>query len=284
MKAKKLFALVPFLITVLFIAADITAVSAGQPNEIKIHSGSELIAFLEKGAGDTSKRAVLYADVTLSKEISPSILSCELDGNGHMLMVKETVGPYLFETVTETGAVRNLVLSGKIGGSTVAAGIALQNRGTVENCVIKAEFSGAGFASGICHTNSGKIANCFERFSATGEEYGYVRNHICAENYGSVQGCYYSTGEDGTVGAYIKGEEMEFHDLFGTLNSYAERDSRLVGWKAGKKGSPTLDTKVVLSGGSGILLVFVAALIIAVTAFTGIYSQKQKKKIIHDSL
>ncbi len=288
---KKSFVFIPLLVTVLFIVIGITVLTAGQPNEIRIYTGGEFARFLETGAGETAKKAVLCADITLTKAIPPPKLACELDGNGHTLTVKDADIPYLFETVTETGAVRNLLLAGKIGDTDgmVTAGIALQNRGTVENCAVKAEFSGGGFVSGICHTNNGKVTNCFVRSDGTDDKAReYVWNPICAENDGSVKRCYFSTGEDGTVGAYIKGEEIKAENLPGTLNAYAESDPALIGWQTDENGFPTFTTEdssqsaSVFSGGIGVFLVCIIILIIAVPIFTIVYADKQKKKTVYN--
>ena len=288
---KKSFVFIPLLAVLLFIVIGIAVLIAGQSNEIKIYTGSEFARFLEKDAGEASKKAVLYADITLAKTVTPPELACEFDGNGHTLTVKDSDSPCLFETVTETGAVRNLVLAGKIGNtdSMVAAGIALQNRGTVENCVIGADFSGSGFADGICHTNYGNVTNCFVRFRETdGKEPGYIQNPICAENYGSVKRCYYLIGEEDTVGAYIKGEEMKAENLPGALNEYAESVFGLIGWQTDENGLPTLKTDdssqsaSVFSGGIGVFLVCIIILIIAVPIFTIVYDDKQKKKTVYN--
>lgn len=180
---------IPLIITVLLIVIGIVVLVSGQPNEIKIYTNSEFTGFLEKNAGQTEKKAVLYKDIELTKSFEPTMLACEFDGNGHTIEVKADNVFCLFDTVCETGSVKNLVLDGKIGNTDtkVAAGITVKNLGAVENCVIKSDFSGGGFVSGICHTNNGKIINCFVRSCKTDDkELGYVWNPICAENYGSV--------------------------------------------------------------------------------------------------
>ena len=291
---KKSVVFVPLLVTVLLAVFGIAVLIGQQPNEIKIYSNNEFVRFLENEADMTSKKAVLYADVTLKKAIDPPELVCEFDGNGHTVTVKDTGAPCLFSAVAETGAVRNLAVAGRMGGtdSLVVAGITVKNLGTIENCVVRADFSGGGFVSGICHTNNGKTANCFVRSNGMdGKELGYVWNPICAENYGSVKHCYdwdTSADGDGSVGAYIAGEKMKAADLPGALNEYAESDPDLVGWKTDENGIPTLrsdnssQAASVFSGGNGVLLVCIIILIIAVPIFTIVYVDKQKKKVIYN--
>lgn len=293
---KKSFVFIPLLITVLLIVIGIAVLIAGQPNEIKIYTSGEFTRFLEKDAGEASKKAALYADITLQETFDPPELSCEFDGNGHTITVKDTGASCLFGTVTETGAVKNLAIAGKMGGtdSMVTAGITLKNCGTIENCVVKADFSGGGFVSGICHTNSGETANCFVRSNGMdGEELGFIWNPVCAENYGSVRRCYYSdalTDGNDTVGAYIEGEEMNAEELPAALNGYAEGNPDLVGWRTDKNGVPTLKTDnssqsaSVFSGSIGVFLVCIIILIIAVPIFTIVYFDKQKKKVIYNKI
>lgn len=293
---KKSFVFIPLLITVLLIVIGVAVLIAGQTNEIKIYTSGEFTRFLKKDAGEASKKAVLYADITLKETFELSKLCCELDGNGHTITVKDTGAPCLFDTVTETGAVRNLMLAGKIGGtdSMVTAGITVKNFGSIENCLIKADFSSGGFVSGICHTNNGKVANCFVRSNGMfGKELGYVWNPICAENYGSVKHCYHSDASndgDGTVGAYIKGEEMKSENLFGTLNGYAENNPELVGWQTDENGALSLkpesgsQSASVFSGGNGVFFTCIIILIIAVPILTIVYVDKQKKRVIYNKI
>lgn len=284
---KKSFVFIPLIITVLLIVIGIAVLIAGQPNEIKIYTSGEFTRFLEEDTGDASQKAALYADITLQETFDPPELACELDGNGHTITVKDTGVPCLFSTVTETGAVRNLMLAGKMGGtdSMVTAGMTVKNLGTVENCTVNSDFSAGGFASGVCHTNNGVIINCFIRSVETdSKELGYIWNPVCAENDGSVKYCYFSdaAAAEGMVGAYISGEEMKAGDLPAALNGYAEEHPGLVGWQTDDNGVPSLKrdnsshSASVFSDGTGAFLVCIVILIIAVPIFTIVYVDKQK--------
>ncbi len=290
---KKSFVYIPLLVTVLLIIIGVMVMVAQQSNVIKINTSSDLIRFLQKDAGETDKRAVLYNDITMTDSFKPNVLACEFDGNGHTVDVKAGDVSSLFDSVSETGSVKNLVLIGKPGSTDnqVIAGICIRNLGTVENCVIKADFSGVGFVSGICHTNNGVITNCFVGpYEAGYENLRYIWNPICAENNGSVKGSYYSdasTGDYETTGTFISQEEMKSGNLISILNEYCEGDSRLIGWETDKDGYPCLESNdsneaaSVFSGGTAVFLVCIITLIIAVPIFTIVYVDKQKKKVIY---
>ena len=288
---KKWFVLIPLLITVLLIVIGISVLIAKQPNESKIYTGSELTRFLEKDAGQPGKRAVLYADITLEKAYEAKELVCEFDGNGHTVTVRNNNVPYLFDSVAETGRVKNLVLAGKLGGTDnrVTAGICLRNFGTIENCFVCADFSGDGFVDGVCHTNSGHVLNCFVRSYESGDkERRYVWNPICAENAGEVKGCFYSdasTGEYDTAGTHIPADEIG--DIAEMLNEYCKNKPGLIEWEADEAGYPAMraedgsEAASVFSGGIGVFLACIIVLIIAVPIFTIIYVDRQKKKVIY---
>lgn len=288
---KKSFVFIPLLITVLLIIIGISVLIAGQPSKIKIYTSSDFTRFLEKDAGEASKKAVLYADIVLKNSFEPAELACKFDGNGHTINVKDNGVPCLFASITETGSVKNLALTGKEGetAAKVTAGITLQNLGTIENCVVSADFSGGGFVSGICHTNNGIITNCFVRSYETGDkDLRYIWNPICAENYGSVKDTYYSdasAGEYKTAGEFISQEEINSGNPVGTLNEYTESKSGLIGWLADEKGYPCFKSNAgseaasVFSGGIGVFLACIIILIIAVPIFTIVYVDKQKKKV-----
>ena len=293
-KIKKSYIFIPLLITVLLIVVGITVLVAGDPNEIMIHTGNEFVRFLEHGADQPGKTAILCADIRLDDPFDPVELACELDGNGHTLTVKDTGIPSLFSAVTETGAVRNLVLAGKEGSTDlpVTAGIALQNHGTIENCVIGADFSGNGFICGVCYTNNGTVLNCFVRSRDRADTVRrYVSHPICAENDGSVKGCYYSetmTGDYDTVGTHATEDEIGSGKVTEALNEYAEADPGLVGWKNDENGLPTLrsadsmQTASVFSSGNGVFLVCIVVMIVTVPIVTIVYADRQKKKIVYD--
>lgn len=290
---KKSFVFIPLLITVLLIIIGIAVMIAGQPNEINIYTSSELTRFLENATDENAQKAVLCADIILEKAYEPKKLDCEFDGNGHTIHVKDNGVPCLFASVTGNGSVRNLVLTGKEGDTTakVTAGITLQNLGTIENCIVSADFSGGGFVSGICHTNNGIITNCFVRSYETGnKDLRYIWNPICAENYGSVKNSYYSdasAGEYKTSGTFISQEEIKSGNLTEALNEYAKSKSGLTDWLADEKGYPCLksdnsnEAASVFSGGTGVFIVCIIILIIAVPIFTIVYVEKQKKKVIY---
>ena len=287
---------IPLIITVLLIIIGIVVLVAGQPNEVKIYTGSDFFRFVERNANNPEKKAVLYADITLTDSFDAATLACQFDGNGYAIDVKNNNIFCLFDSVAETGSVKNLVLSGKLGGtdSQVTAGICMRNFGTIENSIVCADFSGGGFVDGICHTNNGKIYNCYVRSRETGEkELRYIWNPICAENDGSLKDCFYSdasTGEYDTAGTYIPVEEIEDKGLIKTLNEYCENDSGLIGWGTDENGYPCLkaddsrEAASVFSGGIGVFLVCIVLLIIVVPIFTIVYVDKQKKKVFYSKL
>lgn len=295
-KIKNKLVFIPLIITVLLIIIGIVVLVAGQPNEVKIYTGGDFSRFVERNANNPEKKAVLYADITLTDSFEATTLACGFDGNGYTIDVKNNNIYCLFDSVSETGSVKNLVLSGKLGGtdSQVTAGICMRNLGTIENCTVCADFSGGGFVDGICHTNSSKIFNCFVKSRETGEkELRYIWNPICAENDGEMKNCFYSdasTGEYDTAGTYIPAEEIKDKNLIKTLNEYCENDSGLIGWETDEKGYPCLKTDdsreaaSVFSGGIGVFLVCIIVLIVAVPIFTIVYADKQKKKVFYNKV
>ena len=291
---KKSFVFLPLLITVLLIIIGMVVLIARQPDEVKIYTSSDFFRFIEHDADKTGKKAVLYADIKLTDSIEPTMLACRLDGNGYTIDIKNNNIYCLFDSVTETGSVKNLVLSGKLGGTDnqVTAGICMRNLGTIENCAVCADFSGGGFVDGICHTNNGKIFNCYVRSKETGEkELRYIWNPICAENDGSVKECFYSdasSGEYDTVGTYIKAGEIKDKNLIKTLNKYCDNNSALIHWETNENGYPCLksdnsnEAASVFSGSTGVFLMCIIILIIAVPIFTIVYADKKKKKVFYD--
>ena len=293
-KIRKSFIFIPLLITVLLIVVGITVLVAEQSNEIKIYTAGEFARFLEHNADKAERNAVLYADIKLERKVELTDLACELDGNGHTLTVKGTGNPCLFENVTETGAVKNLVLAGKEGNTDadVTAGICIRNLGTIENCVVCADFSGNGFVSGLCHTNNGKLLNCFVRSKeSAAEDFKYIWNPICAESYGSVKGCRYANASSGaydTAGTFVSGDEIKSGSVTEALNEYAEANPGLIGWGTDKDGYPCLNTDnsreaaSVFAGGSSVFLVCILVMIVAVPIVTIIYTDKQKRKVFYN--
>ena len=291
---RKSFVFIPLFVTVLLIIIGIAVLTAGQPNEVKIYTGSDFLRFVERDADEAEKKAILYADIELKDPFDVKSLACQFDGNGYSISVKNNNICCLFDSVSETGSVKNLVLAGKLGGTDnqVTAGICMRNLGTIENCIVHADFSGGGFVDGICHTNNGKILNCFVRSAETGEEeLRYIWNPICAENYGSVKNSYYSdasTGEYETEGTYIPIEEIGDKDIIKTFNDYCENDSGLVGWETDENGHPCLkkddsrEAASVFSGSTGVFLVSIIILIVAVPLCTIVYVDKQKKEVFYN--
>lgn len=285
---------VPLIIMVLLIIIGISVLVAGPLDEIKIYTSSDFLRFVERDADKSEKTAVLYNNIKLTDSYKLTKLACRFDGNGYTVDVNNNGIYCLFDSVSETGSVKNLVLAGKLGGTDnqVTAGICIHNLGTVENCIVYADFSGGGFVDGICHTNNGNITNCFVRSYESGDrDFRYVWNPICAENNGSVKDGFYSdtsTGEYDTEGTYISTEETKIKDTVKILNEHSENRSGLLGWKADENGYPCFktddnrDAASVFSGGIGVFLVCLVALIIAVPIFTIIYVDKQKKKVFYE--
>lgn len=284
---------IPLIITVLLITVGIAVLIAGQPNEVKIYTSSDFSRFVERYANDPEKKAVLYADIRLTDPFDAKTLASQLDGNGHTIDVKNNKICCLFDSVSETGYVKNLVLAGKLGNTDapVTAGICLRNLGTIENCIVCADFSANGFVSGVCHTNNGKLLNCFVR-SKEGdtEDLRYIPNPICAENYGSVKGCRYTNASSGsydTAGTFVSKDEIESGSVTAALDEYAKA-AGLIGWETDENGYPCFKTDdsrevaSVFSGGIGVFLVCIVILIIAVPIFTIVYVDKQKKKIFYN--
>ena len=284
---------IPLLVTVLLIIIGVAALIVGQPNEVKIYTSSDFFRFVERDAKNPEKKAVLYANIKLTDSFNATTLLCQFDGNGYTIDVKNNNIYCLFDTVSKTGSVKNLVLAGKLGGtdSQVTAGISMRNFGTIENCIVCSDFSGGGFVDGICHTNNGKIFNCYVKSREKGKkEFRYIWNPICAENDGSLKNCFYSdasTGKYDTAGIYIPAEEIEDKNLIKTLNDYCKNNSGLIGWKTDENGDPCLKTDdsreaaSVFSSGISVSLVCIIVLIIAVPIFTIVYADKQKKKIFY---
>ena len=295
-KIKKSFIFIPLLITVLLIIFGITVLVANQSNEIKIYTASEFVRFLEHNADKTERNAVLYADIRLDQKVEPTTLACELDGNGHTITVINNAVYCLFDSVSETGSVKNLALAGKLGSTDneVTAGICVRNLGTIENCIVCADFSGSGFVSGLCHTNNGKLLNCFVRSrESDAEDFRYIWNPICAESYGSVKGCRYANASSGaydTAGTFVSSDEIKSGSVTEAMDEYAEANPGLTGWQADEQGYPTLkpgggsQAASVFSGGNSVFLVCIIIMIVAVPIVTIIYADKQKKKVFYNKV
>lgn len=281
---------IPLIITIPLIVIGIAVLFAGQSDEVKIYSSSDFSRFVENYADKAGKKAVLYNNIKLTDSFEKTTLAGEFDGNGYTVDVKNNYINCLFDSVSETGSVKNLVLGGKLGGNDnqVTAGICIRNLGTVENCIVYADFSGGGFKDGICHTNNGTVINCFVRSYESGDkDLRYVWNPICAENYGSLKDCFYSDASNGeyeTAGTFISNEEIKSKDLIETLNKYVENKAGLIGWEMGENGFPcfksadSCEAASVFSGDIGVFLVCIVILIIAVPIFTIVYADKQKRK------
>ena len=180
----------------------ITSISAPDPSAVKISTPEQLAGI----ANNLSGSYVLTNDISLSSynggKLSISgVFGGTLDGNGHvisgLILAEESISFALFDTIAQSGTVKNLGVRGGSEGRAYrapAGGICVTNNGRIDNCFFEGEMSGLlPRLGGICGINNGTISNCYfdgNIYSEQIRQWDMAVGGIAAENTGSILGCY----------------------------------------------------------------------------------------------
>lgn len=109
----------------------------------RIGSAAELAWFAQRAESETGVKGQLTANINLNGKPWTGIkqFAGTLDGSGHV--ISGLTAP-LFDTVSDAGSIKNLVVMGSITGSGHLGGIVSTLSGTVENCAFEGSVTNSG--------------------------------------------------------------------------------------------------------------------------------------------
>ena len=183
-------------------------------DEFGISTVDDYIQFVNLAADHNyaGKTVILTSDLDLTNAEIKYIKSFSgiFDGQGHII----TCGITLFDSIPNSGILKNLEVTNTEADGQTSSGIAYTNHGSIINCHFSGTISASNNVGGIASSNHGSIINC--HFSGTiSGSYGHTGG-IVNNNHGTIINCYAA----GTINAsnYIGGIASS---NFGTIiNSY----------------------------------------------------------------
>ena len=221
-----------------------TKTEPGKKNEIyQISNAEELAWFADQVASDAAISAELTANINLNNKTWTSFgkydysdansgFAGTFDGCGYTISGLAGNGG-LFECVAPNGVVKNLIVSGIVGGEANIGGIVNTLKGTVENCAYQGSvtnsnsYGATAAIAGRCLSGC-VIRGCSSNAQVSNTTYSYASTlnvgGIAGYFYGTMENCYFSGSvsarEDRTTNKAIGGLTGQLYASGSISNSY----------------------------------------------------------------
>ena len=238
-------------------AGIIVRVYIADRGKTEISTAEELAAYRDYvNSGNTERNAVLMADIDLSSVCGEGIGSWTpikefagtFDGNGHTIsnlyIANDTDKAALFDTITESGTVKNLgIISANIvrtKAAPTASVVAIDAYGIIENCYTKdcSITTWGNTATLFCSSSYGTIRDCYVINGTISDmkNRNFIRSFIRSGDPTIIENCYVANVKLNTTKALT--ESFAFNDKttdVNVVNCYAlSSDNNASKWAVAK--------------------------------------------------